>query len=187
MKELQEIVERINFSWEHGFLQPAEYLEKRQQLQKEMESLRPVDYDDLMEAADLLEHFAQYWEQCETLENSDEARQQLITKIVDKVFVYDERVVAIALHGDFSVVLDNGEVAPMEVLQEVEKAIKKGADLASPDCTQFGSDGVRTLVGYPVLFIQSDFRRVVQSYLELEQPVRANLPSRWRYPAVFIA
>jgi hypothetical protein len=78
-----------------------------------------------MEVADLLEHFEQYWLQCETLEDAEEARQQLITKIVDRVFVYDDKAVAIALHGDFSVILDNGEVAPMQVLEEVEKTIKR--------------------------------------------------------------
>ena len=36
---------------------PEQYVEKRSQLQKEMEALRPVDYDDAMEAADLLENF----------------------------------------------------------------------------------------------------------------------------------
>jgi hypothetical protein len=147
MKDIQEIVERIDFSWEHGFLKPEEYLEKRQLLQKEMESLRPVDYDELMEAADLLENFTQYWQHCETLEDADEARQQLIAKIVDKAFVYDNKIVAIALYGDFSVILDNGGVAPIEVLTEVEKAIKKGADSAPSDSTQSGSDGHGTLVG----------------------------------------
>ena len=56
-------------------------------------------------------------------------------------------MVAIALHGDFSVVLDNGETAPIEVIGQVEQAIKKGADSASADCTQFGSDGIDCPLG----------------------------------------
>jgi hypothetical protein len=154
IKELQEIVERIDFSWEQGFLIPDEYLEKRERLQKEMESFRPIDYiddDELMEAADLLENFNQYWVECENFEKTEEARQQLVAKIVDKVFVYDDKVVAVALHGDFSIVLNNDEAAPIEVIGEVEKAIKKGADSASADCTQFGSDGDRSLVGLLIL------------------------------------
>ena len=50
-------------------LPPDEYVQKRQQLQREIESLRPVDYDDLMEAADLLSNFNQYWQECENVEN----------------------------------------------------------------------------------------------------------------------
>ena len=65
---------------------------------------------------------------------------------MDKAFVYDNKIVAIALYGDFSVILDNGGVAPIEVLTEVEKAIKKGANSAPSDSTQSGSDGVRTLL-----------------------------------------
>ena len=59
-QSLEEVVKRIDFSWEQGFLAPQDYVTKRSQLQQEMDSLRPVDYDDLMEAADLLEKFANY-------------------------------------------------------------------------------------------------------------------------------
>lgn len=145
MQELQAIVERIDFSWENGFLKPEEYLDKRTQLQKEMESLRPFDYDNLMEAADLLEHFGMYWDECAALDDPDAARQQLVGKIVDKVFVYDKMVIAIALHGDYGVILDNGEAAPMQIVGEISKTINKtGAADGSSGCTQIGSDGVRT-------------------------------------------
>lgn len=36
----------------------------------------------------------------------EEARKQLLAKIVDRVFVYDQQVIAVALHGDFGVILD---------------------------------------------------------------------------------
>ena len=58
MAEIEEMVKRIDFSWEKGFLTPAEYTNKRDQLQREIESLIPVQYDDLIEAADLLENFS---------------------------------------------------------------------------------------------------------------------------------
>ena len=60
MTDLEEVVRRIDFSWEQGFLSPQEYVAKRQELKQEMESLRPVVYDDLMEAADLLKNFRTY-------------------------------------------------------------------------------------------------------------------------------
>lgn len=103
MAEIEEAVKRIDFSWEKGFLTPQNYMEKRNQLLREIESLRPVDYDDLIEAADLLENFAKYWEACATVSNPAEARKQLLAKIVDRVFVYDATVVAISLHGNLYV------------------------------------------------------------------------------------
>lgn len=62
MEEIQAIVQRINFGWENGFITPEEYVEKRSQLQKELEALRPVNYEELMETADLIENFRPYWE-----------------------------------------------------------------------------------------------------------------------------
>ncbi len=143
MEEIRQAVERINFSWEKGFMTPDEYIEKRTQLQREIEALRPVAYDDLMEAGDLLKNFTSYWEKCGTLDNPDEARKQLITRIVDRVFVYDQRVIAIALHGNFGVILDEDLSIPSEVLEQVAEEIKSG-NITNSVSTQCGSDGIRT-------------------------------------------
>lgn len=70
----------------------------RQELQREIKSLRPVDCDDLMESADLLSNFNHYWQECENVGDVLAARQQLVAKIVDCVFVYDDRVIGIVLH-----------------------------------------------------------------------------------------
>jgi len=35
---------RVQFSWEHGKLTPEEYLEKTSQLEREIASMRPLDY-----------------------------------------------------------------------------------------------------------------------------------------------
>ncbi len=71
MSEIEQIVKRVDFSWEKGFLQPDEYIEKRRQLESEIAALRPIDYDDLMESADLLKNVSVYWERCnEVGENS---------------------------------------------------------------------------------------------------------------------
>ena len=81
MAEIQEIIERIDFRWDHGFIDKDEYFEKRVQLEREIEALRPIDYDDLQEAADLIRHFRTYWDQCADVDEPDEARQQLLVKI----------------------------------------------------------------------------------------------------------
>lgn len=145
MEEVRQIVERIDFSWEKGFMTPNEYIEKRTQLQRELETLRPVVYDDMMEAADLLTNFGRYWEHSGNLEKPEEARKQLLAKIVDRVFVYDQQVIAIALHGDYGVILDETVSVPTEVLSEVSEVInKKGGNITENISTQIGSDGIRT-------------------------------------------
>jgi len=85
----------LNHSYGYGDI------EKRTQLQREIEALRPVAYDDMMEAADLLQNFGSDWIHCANVDNPNEAKKQLLTKIVERVFVYDQKVIAIGLHGDF--------------------------------------------------------------------------------------
>ena len=121
MEEIREIIERIDLRWDHGFISQEEYIEKRSQLQREVEALRPIDYDEMNEAADLIQYFGDYWEGCEEMDNPAEARQQLLQKIVDQVFVYNDQVIAVALHGNFSVVLDTGEDDMPEELASVLK------------------------------------------------------------------
>ena len=145
MGEIEEAVKRVDFSWEKGFLTPKDYIDKRNQLKREIESLRPVDYDDLIEAADLLENFSSYWEACTTVEKPEEARKELLAKIVDRIFIYDDTVIAIALHGDYAVVLDHGEVAPDEIVEKLRSETTRGtSDEACTSCAQSGSDGDRT-------------------------------------------
>ena len=141
MEEIREIVERIDFSWEKGFMTPEEYIEKRSQLQREIEALRPIQYDDLLEAADLLQHFNTYWDQCNELDNPAEGRKALLQKIVDRVFVYDSEVVAIALHGDFGVILDEQVAMPLEVKYGLEAEIKTTGKTLQNVSSRFGSDG----------------------------------------------
>ncbi len=145
MEELREIMSRMDERWDMGFFSnPDEYMEKRKALQAEFQALRPVDYDDLIEAADLIRHFRTYWDQCAQTENPDEARQQLVTKIVQRVFVYDHTVIGIALHGDFSIVLNEGKVASQEVIDAITVESKMVGNVTEKVSNQFGSDGIRT-------------------------------------------
>ncbi len=143
MAEVQAIVERIDFSWEQGFLDKDEYLEKRRLLQQEMNALRPIDYDELIEAADLLENFCTYWNACAEVDKPDEARYQLVSKIVDRVFVYNDQIIGVVLHGDFAVVLGENTTAPEGNSDAAEwETISQG--LAKFLRSQCGSDGIRT-------------------------------------------
>jgi site-specific DNA recombinase len=124
LAELQEQQRRVQFSWENGKLLPEEYLARVSQLEREIASMRPLDYDRLEEAADLITHFQSYWDQCAEMDSPEEARQQLMAKIIDRVFVYDDRVIALALHSDFGIILDVPESAPNDVLAAVADSAK---------------------------------------------------------------
>jgi hypothetical protein len=117
--ELEAQKARIQFSWEHGQLSPEEYLKKQSQVEREIASLRPLDYDKLEEAADLITHFRSYWDQCADVDEPREARKQLMAQIVDRVFLYDDTVIAVALHPDFGIILDVPDAAPDEIMAAV--------------------------------------------------------------------
>ncbi len=142
--DIEEVIKRVDLRWEEGFINKDEYLEKRRQLKRELDALRPVDYDELAEAEDMLTHFDTYWDSCEEQVNPDEARKQLIEKIVERVFVHDRKVLALVLHGSFGVVLAENETAPTDVVNAVQGVLlSEGITLNLGTC-QHGSDGDRT-------------------------------------------
>lgn len=110
---------------------------------QEIESLRPIDYDEFLQAADLLKHFGTYWAKCAEVSTPDEARKQLLAKIVDRVFVYNRQVVAVVLHGDFAILLGKKHTTPADLQSAIRERImgtKKATHMSSQD----GDDGVRT-------------------------------------------
>lgn len=137
MEKLRETVNRIDFSWEKGFMTQDDYVEKRDQLQREIEALRPIDYDELIEAADLIENFQSYWDQCETVDNPEEARKQLLDKIIECVLVDDGAVLAVVLHGDYGVVLEKDGRMGTQIAEELAR---KKATISYR--SQNGSDGI---------------------------------------------
>ncbi len=147
LAELEEQQQRVQFSWEYGKLLPEEYLKRVSQLEREIASMRPLDYDRLEEAADLITHFKTYWEQCAELENPEEARQQLMAKIVDRVFVYDDRVIALALHPDFGIILDVPESAPNDVLSAVSDSTEKARTTSQSSVPRTGATGLAQALG----------------------------------------
>jgi site-specific DNA recombinase len=102
MKRIQEIVERIDLSWENGFMDEITYSQKRKQLQSEMEMLHLSEQDDFLKSASLLQSFDKLWERC----TSDFERHKLIKQIIDRVIVMDKQVVALVLRGETAIYID---------------------------------------------------------------------------------
>ncbi len=144
MAELEDVVKRIDFSWEKGFIGQDDYLQKRTDLQREMEALRPVDYDTLQEAADILRNFRAYWDACADTDNPAEARKELISKVVQRVYVDNRTLVALVLHGDYSVLLGENETAHANIASAVQMVLAERRSEATSTCNRNGDDGVRT-------------------------------------------
>ena len=143
MEELQEIIERIDFRWDQGFISKEEYIEKRRHLDLEVTSLRPIDYDELNESADLITSFGKYWEGCQKLNQPEEAQQQLTSKNVERVFVHEDKVIALALYGDFGVILGKDETASYLVAEAVSENLLTDDEHVTYR-NHCGSDGIRT-------------------------------------------
>jgi hypothetical protein len=102
-----------------------------------------VDYGHLMEASDLLCNFRTYWDQCEQLDNPSEARKQLVSKIVERVFVYDHKVLGLVLFGDFAVLLEENKIAPSEIESAIHSTLTETNVISVEIYSQSGDDGSR--------------------------------------------
>ncbi len=156
MAELTEIVERIDFKWENGFIDKDAYLTKRGELQREIEALRPIDYDVLTEAADVLQHFRSYWDACAETENPAEARKELVARVVDRVYVNNGALVAIVLHGDYAVVLGENETAHANIASAVQKRLVERGISGNSACNRNGDDGGNSIFVCRVLCSKID-------------------------------
>jgi DNA invertase Pin-like site-specific DNA recombinase len=142
--EIEEVIKRVDLRWEEGFINKDEYLEKRRQLQCELDALRPVDYAELAEATHMLTHFDTYWDSCAKQVNPAEARKQLVAKIVERVFIHDRKVLALVLHGSFGVILGENETASTDVVNAVQGVLLSDGITLDLGTCQHGSDGDRT-------------------------------------------
>ncbi len=165
MDEIKQIIDRVDLRWDEGFISKEEYVEKRRQLQQEYDSLRPIDYDELTEAADLLEHFRTYWDECCNTPNPLEARQQLVSKVIDRVLVYDEEIVAVVLHGNFAIVLGQNRTAPAMIADAVSEVLASEGITPSLDSSKCGSDGRGTLTGCIVWAPRNKIYHIVLSQI----------------------
>ena len=103
LREIREKIKRMDMRWDNGFITDEdEYVRQRLVLQQEMEQLTPVPDDDLQQAADLLKDFPKQWQ---ATEGDDEARHQLVSMIVERVYAKDDEVVAMTLRSNFHLVL----------------------------------------------------------------------------------
>lgn len=127
IEEIKNIIKRMDMRWDNGLiLDEGEYMERRIKLQLELEQLKPVDDNELEQAADLLNNFKYHWER---LEGNHEARHELVKLIVERIYVADKEVKAMTLRSNYHLVLGHKTNEP--TYQEVD-----------PFLYQSGSDGI---------------------------------------------
>lgn len=137
MDEIRQMVERIDFSWEQGFYSKEEYAEKRARLREEMDALRPIEYDDLIEAATLLNSFTEIWQAAEAGENTAKTRRQLLQRIVNRVFVADGELARVVIHENYSIALN-------ENAQRIVDGVRSWNFEFPNGNFSYGDDGSRT-------------------------------------------
>lgn len=127
LSEIRTVIERMDTRWDHGFItDEQEYLRQRLELQQQLEQLTPVDKNDLERAVDLLDNFSAYWEKCG---DDIEAQSELISQLVERVYVEDKTVVAMTLRSNCHLVLGHKVNEPTEYTVD-------------PFLYQSGSDGI---------------------------------------------
>ena len=127
IEEIKNIIQRMDTRWDRGFFTSEDdYVQQRIRLQMELEQLTPVPDNELQQAVDMLENFTAHWER---LEGDDESRHDLVKLIVHRVYVVDEKVVAMTLHSNYHLVLNHKTNRPTEFTVD-------------PIGYTYGSDGV---------------------------------------------
>ena len=133
LTEIREHIERMDFRWDNGFITDKnDYLEKRLKLQQDLEQLTPV-HEELDLAADILENFQGRWDACQ---GDVERQHQLVKLILERVYVDNDRVVALTLKSNYHLVLGNNANEPtyLEVDPMVYEWARRGSNPRPHGC-----------------------------------------------------
>lgn len=131
--EIRKVIRNMDTRWDHGFItDEQEYIRQRLELQQELERLTPVDTNDLEKAADLIDNFSVYWKGCG---GDIDKQNSLIKKIVERVYIEDDSVVAMTLQSNCHLVLGHKTNEPTEYTvdpfitgSKSEPAVYRGGD-----------------------------------------------------------
>jgi hypothetical protein len=112
LDEIRAIIKRMDTRWDHGFfVNQEEYIRQRLELQQELEKLTPIPDDDLERAAELLDQFATHWE---NLKGNPDSQHELVKLIVERVYIDEDKVVAMTLRSNYHLVLGHNTNGPTE-------------------------------------------------------------------------
>ena len=143
IKEIEAIIERLDFRWDMGYLKQEEYVEKREQLKAELAQLQPIPQDELIEAHRTLKEFPTKWKEADA-----EGRQRLLNLILQRVWVCDDQLCAIMLRPSYYVsvhqAIKDGMIQDLQQDQLPPFLQKENGNFRVMESCRCGSDGDRT-------------------------------------------
>jgi hypothetical protein len=95
--DLQRSLERLDFRWDMGFMEKADYLAKRKALQQQLQHNQPIVEQDLIEAERVLRQFNTDWVVSELVR-----RKQLLNMLVESVWLTRGTIKTIKLRPRFT-------------------------------------------------------------------------------------
>ncbi len=130
-EEIKQIIERLDLRWDNGFISKEEYLQKRKQLQEEMEGLQPLPRAMLEESLRVFRDFRKMWEA-----NDLYQRKHLLGLVLEKVWVKGSEISAITLRPSYHLVVSG-----------LRKAAEDSGLLNPDGSPKGGNSGVSTIDG----------------------------------------
>ena len=145
IKEIEKIIERLDFRWDMGFINQEEYIAQRTELKAQMAQLQPIPQDELVEAHRLLKNFRAEWSSADA-----EKRQRILKHVLENVWIRDDELYAVMLRPNYlvwihRVMQEEGTTAqaPEELPPFLKN--KKGNFHFMESCLS-GSDGHRRVI-----------------------------------------
>ena len=91
----------MDFRWDNGFIpDQEEYMQKRTSLQQELLQVRPLPFDELEVAADILQNFDKHWEKAA---DNPEEQQRLMHLIFERIWIKNNEVASVCLRPNYHV------------------------------------------------------------------------------------
>lgn len=124
--------------WDMGFINKEEYIQKRTELQQEMQNMEPLPRAMLEEALRIFRDFRKLWQVGDLYQ-----RKHLLGLVLEKVWVKGNEITAMTLRPSYHLVV-SGLKQAVDETGEKEKTIQKDNE---PSRWLSGSDGRRMLAG----------------------------------------
>jgi hypothetical protein len=102
LEEFKSTVDNRDMAIEQFLLKKAELIRNQEQTKKSLDRLTPVKADYAAEAAHLIDYFGMYWERCA---GDIDHQRSLLLRMIDRIFIQDDRVIAVQMRGGYQVSL----------------------------------------------------------------------------------
>ena len=99
-EQIKQILDRLDMRWDMGFINKEEYVQKRTQLQQEMQGMEPLPRAMLEEALRVFRDFRKMWEEGDLYQ-----RKHLLGLVLEKVWFKGDEISALTLRPSYHLVV----------------------------------------------------------------------------------